>query len=182
MVIYHRENTSLQRIADARQMPPLQRIPHHTIKRTDAIFLNEVLYKSLRQQAADVPLFNYLFNAISWWDNVSEPVPHFHHFFLVKLSRYLGFSPTLSQTALPFFDLKEGVFCAALPTHDWILRDPHTTYFSRLLTGSFEELANFHIPLAERRLLLQKILDFYRLHIDHLGEIHSHEVLEEVFR
>src|SRR5690606_18874649 len=68
MVVYRRENTSLQRIADARQMPPLQSIPYDSIKRTVTLFLNEVLYKSLRQQTADDSLFNFLFNAISWWD------------------------------------------------------------------------------------------------------------------
>jgi len=182
MVVYHRENTSLQRMADARQMPPLQSIPHDTVKQTVALFLNEVLYKSLRQQGADEPLFNYLFHAISWWDHLERPIPHFHLFFLIKLSRYLGFSPTLTKSNLPFFDLKEGVFCLSLPAHPWVLQNPHTFYFSNLLTASFEELAKLHIPLTDRRLLLQKILDFYRLHIDHLGEIHSHEVLEEVFR
>src|SRR5690606_8395170 len=136
----------------------------------------------LRQQTADDSLFNFLFNAISWWDSVDRPLPHFHLFFLVKLSRYLAFSPTLSNTGVPFFDVKEGVFCTSLPAHAWVLQNPHTTYFANLLTCSFEDLASLQFPLAERRLLLQKIIDFYRLHIDHLGEIHSHEVLEEVFK
>lgn len=182
MVVYHRENTSLQRISDARQMPPLQSIPHDMIKRTVALFLNEVLYKSLRQQSADEPLFNYIFNAISWWDNLEQPQPNFHLFFLIKLSRYLGFSPTLPKSRQPFFDLKDGVFCHSLPNHSWVLQNPHTSYFVDLLICSFEESATLFIPLTERRVLLEKILDFYRLHIDHLGEIHSHEVLEEVFR
>ncbi|GGC25785.1 DNA repair protein RecO [Parapedobacter defluvii] len=182
MVVYHRENASLQRISDARQMPPLQSIPHDIIKRTVALFLNEVLYKSLRQQSADEPLFDYLFNAISWWDTVEKPAPNFHLFFLIKLSRYLGFSPTLPKSGEPFFDLKDGIFCHTLPAHAWVLQHPQTASFARLLTCSFEELTSMHIPSSERRILLGKILDFYRLHIDHLGEIHSHEVLEEVFR
>ena len=182
MVVYRRENTSLQRIADARQMPPLQSIPHDSIKRTVALFLTEVLYKSLRQQTADDSLFNFLFSAISWWDNLERPIPHFHLFFLIKLSRYLGFSPSLPKIGLPFFDLKEGLFCTSLPAHAWVLQNPHTTYFTNLLTCSFEDLASLQFPLTDRRLLLRKIIDFYRLHIDHLGEIHSHEILEEVFK
>lgn len=182
MVVYHRENASLQRISDARQMPPLQSIPYDIIKRTIALFLNEVLYKSLRQQSPDVPLFDYLFHAISWWDATEKPALNFHLFFLVKLTRYLGFSPTLPKSNEPFFDLKDGVFCHTLPAHRWVLQDPQTLFFARLLTCSFEELALLRIPSSDRRILLGKILDFYRLHIDHLGEIHSHDVLEEVFR
>ncbi|PPL01746.1 DNA repair protein RecO [Parapedobacter indicus] len=182
MVVYHRENASLQRISDARQLPPLLSIPHDIIKRTVALFLNEVLYKSLRQQSADEPLFDYLFYAISWWDATDKPVPNFHLFFLIKLSRYLGFSPTLPKSGESFFDLKDGIFCHALPAHTWVLQNPQTASFARLLTCSFEELASLQIPSSDRRILLGKILDFYRLHIDHLGEIHSHNILEEVFR
>ncbi len=182
MVVYHRENGSLQRISDARQMPPFQTIPYDIVKSTIVLFLNEVLYKSLRQQSADEPLFNYLFHAISWLDTLEKTPPSFHLLFLVKLSRYLGFGPAFPRSGQLFFDLKDGVFCQALPNHAWVVQGPHAGLLARLLTCSFEELATLHISMPERRLLLEKIIDFYRLHIDHLGEIHSHEVLEEVLR
>ncbi|SEL42732.1 DNA repair protein RecO [Parapedobacter koreensis] len=180
MVVYHRGNTSLQRIAEARQMPHFQTIPYDIAKSTVVLFLNEILYKCLRQQSPDEPLFDYLFNAISWLDTLEKMPPNFHLFFLLKLSRYLGFNPALPKAGQTFFDLKDGVFCHTLPAHSLVLQDPHSAQLATLLGCSFDELAAVRIPLADRRLLLDKIIDFYRLHIDHLGEIKSHEVLEEV--
>src|SRR5690606_4021138 len=133
MVVYHRENASLQRIAEARKMPAFQRIPYDISKSTMVLFLNEMLYKSLRQQSPDEPLFNFVFNAVSWLDTLEKTPPNFHLFFLLKLSRYLGFCPAAPKIGQIFFDLKDGVFCDRLPAHAWVLHDPHTTQFANLL-------------------------------------------------
>jgi len=182
LVVYHRENSSLQRISYARQVPPLLSIPHDPVKRSVVLFLNEVLYKSLRQQTADTPLFNFVFHAISWWDALEKPAANFHLFFLIKLSRYLGFGPLVPKQDAPFFDLNEGIFRESLPAHPSVLQHPHAAHLARLLTCSFEEMTAMHIPRADRRFLLSKVIDFYRLHLDHLGDLHSLSVLEEVFR
>ncbi len=180
MVVYQRANASLQRISEARQKPPFQTIPYDVAKRAVALFLNEVLYKCLRQQSADEPLFNYVFNAVSWLDSTDRMSPNFHLLFLLKLSRYLGFHPASPKPGQRFFDLKDGVFCGQLPAHPLVLSGPHTTQFANLLTISFDQLDTLRLPLADRRFLLGRILAFYQFHVDHLGEIKSHEVLEAV--
>ncbi len=180
MVVYHRENSSLQRISEARQLPPFQTIPYDIVKSTVVLFLNEMLYKSLRQQSPDEPLFNYIFSAVSWLDSLEKMPPNFHLFFLLKLSRFLGFNPTTPKPGQTFFDLKDGVFCRHPPAHALILQLPHTSQLAALLACSFDNLDSLRIPLTDRRFLLSKIIDFYRLHIDHMGEIKSHEILEEV--
>lgn len=180
MVVYHRSNASLQRISEARQKPSFHTIPYDVARSAVALFLNEVLYKCLRQQSADEPLFNFIFNAISWLDNTEKMPPNFHLLFLLKLSRYLGFHPSPQKPGQAFFDLKDGVFCARLPTHPLILAQPYTSLFADLLTVSFDRLDALRLSLADRRFLLGSILDFYQLHVDNLGEIKSRDVLEAV--
>lgn len=181
LVVYHRENLSLQRIREIRQQPCFQTIPYDHTKRAVVLFLNEVLYKSLRQPSADEPLFNYLFNAISWLDTLEKTPPDFHLLFLLKLSRYLGFLPAPPRPGQQFFDLKDGVFCHVAPAHALVLQHPHTAQWADLLGCSFDDLTTARITLADRRFLLSKIIDFYRLHVDHMGEIKSVDVLEDVF-
>ena len=180
MVVYHRANASLQRISEARQKPAFQTIPYDIGKSTVALFLNEVLYKCLRQQSADEPLFNYVFNAVSWLDSTEKMPPNFHLLFLVKLSRYLGFNPAQPKPGQGYFDLKDGVFCSFLPSHPLVLEHPYTSLLADLLATSFDRLETLRISLAQRRFLLAKILEFYQFHVDHLGEIKSHTVLETV--
>ncbi|MEC3881539.1 DNA repair protein RecO [Parapedobacter sp. 10938] len=180
MVVYHRASTSLQRISEARQRPAFQTIPFDMAKSAVALFLNEVLYKCLRQQSADEPLFNYVFNAVSWLDHTKKMSPNFHLLFLLKLSRYLGFLPAQPKPGQVFFDLKDGVFCSRLPVHPLVLEQPYTSLFADLLATSFDRLDMQRLSLADRRFLLGKILEFYQFHVDNFGEIKSHDVLEAV--
>ena len=124
MVVYHRANSALQRISEAQQQPTFHTIPYDIAKSAVVLFLDELLYKCLRQQSADEPLFNYVFNAISWLDTTEKMSPNYHLFFLLKLSRYLGFMPALPKPGQAFFDLKDGVFCNQPPTHAQVLRPP----------------------------------------------------------
>lgn len=180
MVVYHRASTSMQRISEAHQRPPFQTIPYNVAKRAVALFLNEVLYKCLRQQSSDEPLFDFVFNAVTWLDSAEKMPPNFHLLFLLKLSRYLGFHPAQPKPGQAFFDLKDGVFCNYLPPHPMVLEQPYTSLFAALLATPFDRLESLKISLVDRRYLLGRILEFYQFHVDHLGEIKSRDVLETV--
>jgi DNA repair protein RecO (recombination protein O) len=53
MVVYHKAAGNIQRVAELRHVPVFQNIPYDIVKSSLAIFINEVLYKSVRQQTAD---------------------------------------------------------------------------------------------------------------------------------
>ena len=93
MVVYYKNTGQVQRISELRNSPVLQSIPYDVIKSCITLFLNEVLYKAVRQQSADENLFDFVFNAIEWLDNQTEGVANFHLLFLTRLTRYLGFYP-----------------------------------------------------------------------------------------
>lgn len=180
MVVYHKNNTSLQRIAEARPSPHFQTIPYEISKSATVLFLNEVLYKSLRHQGTDEYLFDFLHHSIVWLDAIERMPTTFPLYFLIKLTRYMGFRPGTRMALTPCFDLKEGLFCKTPPTHIFHLQEPHTSQFAALLDSQLDDLTTLKIPLTERRLLLRHLIDYYRLHIENMGEINAHEVLEEV--
>ncbi|MBC7759500.1 MAG: DNA repair protein RecO, partial [Phormidesmis sp. FL-bin-119] len=86
---------------------------------------------------------------------------------------------TLEKSA-DYFDLKNGDFTNELPLHTDVLQAPITSHWSNLLACNFSSLNKLAIPSAERRIVLQKIINFYQLHIENFGTIKSHNVLEEV--
>ncbi len=178
MVVYHKNTGQVQRVAEVKNSPVLQSIPYDVIKSSLAIFLNEVLYKAVRQQSADENLFGFVFNAIEWLDHQSEGLANFHLLFLVRLTRYLGFHPALFQA--DYFDMKNGVFSKYKPEGFSYLSPPHTQNFYTLLQCSFENIQQLRFSNDERRYLIQKLLEYYALHIESFGNIRSHEVLEEV--
>jgi len=145
------------------------------------MFLNEVLYKSIRQQSADENLFDFVFNAIEWLDHQTIGLANFHLFFLIQLTRYLGFYPDRYQAnEADYFDLKNGVFIKYKPDSVLYLSPPHTQNFGKLLQCNFENLATLKLTNDERRYLIAKLLEYYALHIESFGNVHSHEILEEV--
>jgi DNA repair protein RecO (recombination protein O) len=179
MVVYHKNTGQVQRIAELKNSPVLHSIPYDVIKSSIVLFLNEVLYKAVRQQSADENLFDFVFNSIEWLDNQTESIANFHLVFLTRLTRYLGFYPDQAMSA-DYFDMKNGVFSKYKPEGFSYLSPPHTQNFYKLLQCSFESLPQLKFSNDERRYLVQKLLEYYALHIESFGNIRSHEVLEEV--
>jgi DNA repair protein RecO (recombination protein O) len=181
MVVYHKNAGNVQRIKEVKNSPLLQSIPYDIIKSSIAIFLNEVLYKAVRQQSADENLFGFIFSAIEWLDNETVGLANFHLLFLIKLTRYLGFYPDryLAGSA-DYFDLKNGTFTRYKPDSILYLSPPYAQHFSGLLEQGFENLEQIRLTNDVRRHLIQKLLEYYALHVEGFGNIRSQGVLEEV--
>jgi DNA repair protein RecO (recombination protein O) len=181
MVVYHKNTGNVQRIKELKNAPQLLTIPYDVIKSSLAIFLNEVLYKAIRQQSADENLFGFVFSAIEWLDHQTEGLANFHLLFLIQLTRYLGFYPDRYLAGgADYFDLKNGVFSRNKPDSVLYLSPPNTQNFTILLQCSFENISQLKLNNDDRRYLIQKLLEYYSLHIEGFGNVGSHEILEEV--
>lgn len=181
MIVYHKSTGGIQRVSEARQTPVFQSIPYDDKKRSLIIFLNEVLSKCLKQQSSDEPLFEYIYHSILWLDRSSEASANYHLYFLLRLSKFLGFYPAVSNDNLPFFDLKEGIYCISIPYHQLYLDEKRTQQWSAILSSSFQNIHDVRISLEDRRALLNNLMEYYALHVDNFGNVKSHYILEEVF-
>jgi DNA repair protein RecO (recombination protein O) len=181
MVVYHKANSNLQRTKELRPSPIFRSIPYNIIKSTIVMFLNEVLYKSIRQQNTDEQLFNFIYNGISWFDETEGTSVNFHLAFLLKLTRFLGFAPsTQTKSDESFFDLQEGAFSSLPPVHPYFIDKEDAALFISFFSTPFDKLDEILLSNANRRAILDKILVFYTLHTASFGDIKSHQVLEDV--
>lgn len=181
LVVYHKPAGGIQRVSELRPCPVFRSIPYDILKSTIIQFLNEVLHKSIQQQHADENVFDFVFNAVSWFDETEDVVVNFHLAFLLKLSRFLGFSPnTVARNDQAFFDLQEGDFRSMPPAHPHFLIREDAELLLSLFSMPFEKLSELKLNSTKRRYLLDKILVYYMLHTASFGEIKSHQVLEEV--
>jgi len=162
---------------------PLQGIGSDISKTTLTLFLSEILYKTLKEESPNQPLFDFLLNSILLLDHSHTNIQNFHIIFLVQLAKYLGFFPDNTYTATnKYFDLKEGHFVTIPPVlHDYL--SPQTgLIFSEIIHSSFNfDADKIQINKVHRMELLEKIIDFYKLHIDGLHEIKSLAILREIF-
>lgn len=181
LVVYHKNNNNLQRIKEAQQSPALRTIPINIIKSSLAMFLNEVLYKVLKHQNPDPYLFNFIHRSILWLDESEVNLANFHLVFFIKLSKYLGFLPQPNNFKKPYMDLVDGIFVQNLPAHIHVLQEPHTSLFHALMSVSYDDASSVTIKHEDRIYLLEKILDFYKLHTENFGTVNSLYILEELF-
>ena len=181
LVVYHKNTSQIQRVLEAKAMPVFRTIPYHLVKNTMVQFINEVLYKSIRQEYVDERLFAYLFNAVSWFDACEEVNVNFHLAFLMKLTRFLGFAPQPElRSDQKYFDLQEGSFTSLAPLHPYYINDSDGVSLMELFFTPFEKINEINLSNVSRRFLLDKILIYFKLHTASFGQIKSHQILEEV--
>ncbi|MBU0695218.1 MAG: DNA repair protein RecO [Bacteroidetes bacterium] len=181
MVVYHKPNGNMQRISDARSEPILQTIPYDILKSSLVMFINEMIYKSVKEQHEDEMMFEFIFKSIEWLDAADEGITNFHLIFLSKLTRFLGFYPDMSTIEKSaFFDLKHGVFTRQQPSHIYLIEEQFIKKWIDLFLWPLDDFNQFKLDQKSRKYFIKKLIDYYTLQIENFGEVKSHLILEEV--
>jgi DNA repair protein RecO (recombination protein O) len=183
MVVSHRENKELQYLKELRIADPFHSIPFDIRKSAIALFLNEVLYQTIREEEPNPDLFEFLFRSVKALDNTETNISLFHLSFLIRLSRYLGFFPKNNYSdSESFFNLAEGRFSRMNGPEMSNTGNPFSKYISNLANLQAESFDAFQIDPSHRSKLLEIILNYYRYHIPGIGEFKSHTVLHDVLQ
>lgn len=181
LVAYYRDDDRLQRIKEIKSAYPYQSIPFQVRRGAVGQFMVEVARKAIREPESNAELFQFLFETFRYLDKTDQSYFNIHLSYLVLLSRYLGFIPQSSPGMnYAFFDLQEGVFCQQCPAHPNFIEGLLCEKFKELLLVSIEQSHAWQIDRQQRNQILSYLLDYYRLHIEHFSEIHSHRILQDV--
>ena len=151
-------------------------------KSTIALFLAEVLHKSLEEEQQDKGLFEFLQLTISFLDSMEDSFANFHLIFLVQLSKYLGFYPSKTQSIEHnYFNMESGVF-ESNPYSNQFLNQELSGKLKELMKLSYINRDLLQISARQRSSLLSELIRYYQMHLPGMGRISSQEVLESVFQ
>lgn len=179
--MYYKTGREIHRLKNARIASPYLTIPFDIRKSTQVLFLAEVLYKCLREEEPNNELFDFLYRSLTLLDLSETGISNFHIWFLFKLTRFLGIDPSNDNASISnFFDLQTALFVSHEPLHNQFTDKHITVLFSRLFDVDSSSIAKLDYTQNERKLILEKLLEFFKIHFDQLGEIKSLEVLKEV--
>jgi DNA repair protein RecO (recombination protein O) len=162
LIVYHREHANLNRIKEVKCLYPYQSIPFDIKKSSLAMFINEVINKTVKEESHASDLCNFLIQSFIILDQMTERSENFHLQFLFKLSRFLGFGAHNVNDVL-------GVRMTSSENEKRI---------GQLLTSDYKQYVE--IENQQRREILDLILKFYADHIDNIGEMKSVSVLREI--
>ena len=180
--IDHRNSRELQKIVEAHTVMPLQNIYADPVKNAEALFLSEVLFRAVKDTEPDERLFRFIYDSIQVLEYTDKGIANYHLVFLFHLLRYLGIFPNVTHRQEEvYFDLQNGVFTSVPPLHTHYLGIEETKIFNRLLKITYENMSLYTFSRQERVQIIQRILEYYHLHLPDFSEIKSLSVLRSLF-
>ena len=171
------------KLQEAKMLLPYVSIPYDPYKQAIAMFLAEFLYRAVREQEENLPLFEYLYHSLAFLDGCSRGFSNFHLVFLIRLSRFLGIYPNLGgYHPGDYFDLLNACYTSLCPlTHSYYVTPALAVHIPTLVRMNYHTMHLFRLTRSERHQLLTYLNEFYRLHLPDFPELKSLQVLHELF-
>lgn len=171
---------SMRMLAEVRRDPPLLEVPMHPLKASIALFMAEVLHRSLAEEQPMPALFHYCHVSVQALD-LDDHVAGYPIGFLCKLIDHLGFAPPPVPAPDRCLDLINGEWLATPPFHGDYLSGDAAQRFGKAIHASHEDLSELLNGRAERRELLDHLVRYLQIHLHHERELKSYTILREVF-
>ena len=179
IIANHRNKGSLESIREAKVSHHYQSLHTEIDKNALTMFLAEMLSNSIYEEEPNQNLFDFLEASLQWLD-VHDKVSNFHIYFLLRLSKYLGFYPDMSQSTAACFDLVEGEFTNA-PSLNPVLMGANLNHFKTFLGINFDAIDTIRMSKTERQDLLKSLVLYFELHLQGFRKPKSLAILNEVF-
>lgn len=175
IIFYYKSNRNLYQIKELSCPVPYTTIPYQTKKSCIAMFVAEVLYKTLHEESGNSALFDFVLNMLQILDMKNEGTANFHLMFLLHYSRFLGIFPAglldegklAEREDLQIFDnLPADARQAVIKMLQWPVVQPEDIKINNKI----------------RSLILERLLNYYSLHMEGSFKLKSLPVLREVFK
>ena len=175
----HNNKNRLNSIKEVQVSQPYKTIYNDIVKQSVVLFLSEVLSNCIQEEEENEALFTYLETAFIWLDE-HQKTSNFHLLFLLNLTSFLGFYPDVSENEKLGFNLLDGNFTDEIHQKN-VISGNHFYQFKKLLGINFDSIENVSFSKQERQLVLQIIIQYFKLHLGSFRNPKSLQILEAVF-
>ena len=173
--------SDLHRMKEVRSAFAMKGIPFDVRKSAISLFVAEVLYRVAREIEADSPLFDFVFDSVAELDALEDGIANFHLWFLVQLSRYLGFFPGNEFTPGSWFDIEEGLFTPIRPRHPLYMNNENSQMLGQLMETTPGALGGIKAGRAQRSDFMNSMLDYFGYHLDSIMQVRQIQKLHVPF-
>lgn len=153
------------------------------LKATLSLFTADILASLLREPQQDRLLYEFILHSAATLQAASlQACANFHICFMLRLQHFLGIEPdwsTFSKGAV--FDMADGIFRLIPPMHNRILPTDEAEAAHTLRRMNFRNAHRFAMSRFDRNRILDRMMEYYRLHFPGLGTVNSLDVLRTMF-
>ena len=179
IIANHRNKGTMESIKEARVHFPYHSMHRDISKNALTLFLAEMLGNSIYEEEQNDSLFNFLEAAFQWLDT-HDNVANFHLFFLMELTKYLGFYPESDINNSKYFDLMEGQFTNEVSLNPHLVGS-NLVNFKAFLGTNFDAIHTVKMGKKDRQELLQSLVMYFQLHLHGFKKPRSLAILNDVF-
>ncbi len=177
-----RNGRELSVIKEMKPLYPLYDVLFDPYKSSILFFLAEVLYHALKTNERDDYLFQFLYESILRLEGMKRGVANFHIAFLVRLTNFLGFGPNVYDwTDAHYFDFRQAEYTVQRPSHAQYVGQGEARFLRTLCRINYRNLTCFRFSQSERKELLNRIVEYYNIHLQGFGDLKTLAVLHEIF-
>ncbi|RYF84885.1 MAG: DNA repair protein RecO, partial [Chitinophagaceae bacterium] len=168
MEVYHNEQKAMHRIKECSWSFLYKNVLSDVVKNSIAMFMVELLQKTLKQPEQNSDLFYFCEDAMQQLDEAPPAVAaNYALFFSLQLTHFFGFQfsdmeASLAEDENVYLDLQEGIFTDETPAHGFVMEKEDALLTSELLKiMQPHELSQVKMNHHKRRSLLLKYMEYY---------------------
>ncbi len=174
-----KQNKDVQQLHEANLIYVPDQIGRNYNKLAIAQFLNEVLIKCIKEHLPNEDLFEFITGTFKQLNESEEGFANAHIYFLLELSRYLGFEPHNNYSSQNiYFDTREGKFTPFAVSYPMGLSKEQSQLLTKVLSSESQQLL---LNRNERNEVLESLLAIYKMHVAGFNDLKSFAVLKELF-
>jgi len=129
-------------------------------KSTMALFISELIYRTVKEVEQNRELYNFITGSILSLEKFIDGFVNFHLFFTVELCKHIGYNPLLSENTLS---------------------EKNSLILAAILNNKESQPCNLSISGDERYSFIKEMLGYLSYHAGYQVEVHALDVLHEVY-
>jgi DNA repair protein RecO (recombination protein O) len=178
IVFLHKENRGLQKITESNLSVHLKETQTEPVKMSIGLAMLEIFYDTVKEEESNPQLYGFLRSVILSLDQAPRRLIHFFIFYLLHLTRFLGFFPLdqSGERAKVQFDIGAGKIISSEKQPD-----PIAGLIKRFARSELDSCQEITFDSREKKFLIKTLFDYYEAHIDGFKYPQTLRVFSEVF-
>ncbi len=180
IVAYEKPNGGLARIKEHGLRYFYKNLPLDVVKSSVGLYVLEVSRNAIKESEGNPELYRFIETFLIRLDEHSTHLGLLPIKFMLDLAKHLGIVPMENYSASKcYLDLYEGKFVSLETKYTISKRESNWIYI--LMKTEVSDLGIIIMTKEERTIVLDELIKYYTLHLDHFKKLNSVSVLREIF-
>ncbi len=176
LTVYYSEKKELHRIKEVTPDFIYTSIPNQIHKSAMATFMIELSRQAIKDREAHTDLYQFIKRCLVLLDSQETLDVNYHLRYMLKLCSYLGIQANNNYSSINnSFDLLNAGFTPYVERMNYLITPDLSHLLSQLMNDQVVML-----QYEKRKLLLNILLQYYKIHVEHFGELKSPQVYQSI--